>query len=274
MDVDVQSFSATSEVRVSIYSNNTADDTPGTLLQTLSNPPSVVPGLNEFIADNLKLSASTKYHVLIEAPSHHFDLDATPSNAEDAGSAPGWSIADHSHFSAAAGMWRTTAVAKVGIRIRGVLASPNIDATGQPAITGTARVGQTLTADLSGIADEDGTTKADNDDSGFAYAYQWIRVDGETETNITNATTSTYTLTAEDEGKTVKVTVEFTDDAFNDEGPLVSEPYPATGTIALADGNHPATGVPAITGTAPGGPDPDRGPERARGRGRHRQGGQ
>ena len=130
------------------------------------------------------------------------------------------------------------------------LADGNHPATGVPAITGTARVGQTLTADLSGIADEDGTTQADNDAVGFAYTYQWVQVDGSSETDITNATTSTYTLAAEDAGKTVKVTVSFTDDADFDEGPLVSEPYPATGTIALADGNHPATGVPAITGMA------------------------
>ena len=130
------------------------------------------------------------------------------------------------------------------------LADGNHPATGVPAITGTARVGQTLTADLSGLADEDGTTQADNDAVGYAYTYQWVQVDGETETDITGATSKTYTLAPADQGKTVKVTVSFTDDADFDEGPLVSEPYPATGTIALADGNHPATGVPAITGTA------------------------
>ena len=111
-------------------------------------------------------------------------------------------------------------------------------------------MGQTLSADLSGLADEDGTAQADNDAVGYAYAYQWVQVDGETETDITGATSKTYTLATEDAGKTVKVEVSFTDDADNDEGPLVSEPYPATGTIALADGNHPATGVPAITGAA------------------------
>ena len=131
------------------------------------------------------------------------------------------------------------------------LADGNHPATGVPAITGTARVGQTLTADLSTIADEDGTTQADNDAVGYAYTYQWVQVATDsTETDITGATSKTYTLAPADQGKTVKVTVSFTDDADFDEGPLVSEPYPATGTIALADGNHPATGVPAITGTA------------------------
>ena len=120
-----------------------------------------------------------------------------------------------------------------------------------PAITGTAQVGQTLTAGKGTIADEDGTTQADNDDIGFAYTYQWVRVATDsTETDITGATSKTYTLATEDVGLAVKVSVEFVDDANFAEGPLVSEPYPTTGTIALADGNHPATGVPTITGTA------------------------
>ena len=111
------------------------------------------------------------------------------------------------------------------------LADGNHPATGVPAITGTARVRQVLTADLSGIADEDGTTKADNNDVGFAYTYQWVQVDGSSETDITGATGSTYTLATEDAGKTVKVKVSFTDDADFDEGPLTSEAYPAMGTI-------------------------------------------
>jgi hypothetical protein len=111
-------------------------------------------------------------------------------------------------------------------------------------------VGQELRAGKGTIADEDGLTKADNGDTGYAYTYQWIRVDGETETEIGSATSSTYTLTVGDAGKTVRVEVSFTDDADNAEGPLASEPHPATGTIALADGNHPATGAPTITGTA------------------------
>ena len=47
-----------------------------------------------------------------------------------------------------------------------VEAKPNSPATGAPAITGTAQVGEMLTADTSGIADADGL---DN----VAFAYQW-----------------------------------------------------------------------------------------------------
>ena len=100
------------------------------------------------------------------------------------------------------------------------IASENEPPSGLPSITGTAEVGQTLTASTSGISDADGLTSA-------TYIYQWIRVDGGTETDISGATGSTYTLTAADMGKTVKVRVMFTDDAGNEEGPLTSDAYPA-----------------------------------------------
>ena len=86
----------------------------------------------------------------------------------------------------------------------------NTAATGQPTINGTARVGETLTVDTSGIADEDGLDDA-------AFSYQWIRNDGSTDTDIQDATGSSYTLGAADEGKTIKVRVSFTDDGGNDE---------------------------------------------------------
>ena len=83
-------------------------------------------------------------------------------------------------------------------------------ATGTPTINGTAQVGEMLTADTSGIADTDGFT-------GVSYSYQWIRNDGSTDTDIQNATGSSYTLVDVDEGQTIKVEVSFTDDAGNDE---------------------------------------------------------
>ena len=92
-----------------------------------------------------------------------------------------------------------------------VEAAPNTPATGAPTITGTAQVGQTLTAGTTGIMDADGLTSV-------SYAYQWIRVATDnTETNISQATASTYTLVAADLGTTIKVKVSFTDDASNPE---------------------------------------------------------
>ena len=107
-------------------------------------------------------------------------------------------------------------------------------ATGAPDITGTARVGQTLTAGTSGISDGNGKSKAENGDVGFAYTYQWVRSVSGTDTNITGETASTYTLTAADMGNKVKVKVSFTDNAGYSEGPLTSDAYPSSGSVREA----------------------------------------
>ena len=91
-----------------------------------------------------------------------------------------------------------------------VAARPNSAATGAPTITGTAQVGQTLTASPTGISDADGL-------SNVSYIYQWTADDGTGDSDITDATDSTYTLVDEDAGKTIKVEVSFTDDAENAE---------------------------------------------------------
>ena len=90
----------------------------------------------------------------------------------------------------------------------------NTAATGQPSISGIAQVGEELTAAKGTIADANGTTKADADDTGYAYTYQWIRVDSDGSSNPTDIGTdsSTYTLVAADLGKKIKVEVSFTDD--------------------------------------------------------------
>ena len=118
------------------------------------------------------------------------------------------------------------------------VSAANTPATGAPTITGTAQVGQTLTAATSGIMDSDGLTSP-------TYAYQWIRVDSGTDTDISGATSSAYTLVAADLGKTIKVKVSFTDDAGNAET-LTS----AATAAAEAKPNTPATGQPTISGTA------------------------
>ena len=110
----------------------------------------------------------------------------------------------------------------------------NRAATGAPAITGTARVGETLTVDTTGIGDEDRLENA-------AFSYQWLAGD----TEIADATSSAYTLVDTDRGKALKVRVTFTDDRGNAET-LTSA---ATATVA-ARPNSAATGAPAISGTA------------------------
>ena len=84
--------------------------------------------------------------------------------------------------------------------------SANTPASGTPTISGTARVGETLTAATSGISDADGLTNA-------SFGYQWSAGGSD----ISGATSNTYTLVDGDVGKAIKVTVSFTDDAGNAE---------------------------------------------------------
>ncbi|MYG27297.1 MAG: hypothetical protein F4213_14945, partial [Boseongicola sp. SB0677_bin_26] len=114
--------------------------------------------------------------------------------------------------------------------------APNAAATGKPSITGTAKAGETLTAAKGTIADANGVTKADNGDTGFAYTYQWVRVDSDGSSNATDisgAMSQTYTLAADDVGKKVKVRVGFKDDLGNAES-RTSDAFPSAGTIAAA----------------------------------------
>ncbi|MCY4559942.1 MAG: hypothetical protein OXF79_26995 [Chloroflexi bacterium] len=87
-----------------------------------------------------------------------------------------------------------------------VLIVRNDEATGEPSIRGTTEMDQNLSVSTSDIADADGL-------DGVSFTYQWIRVDGTSETDIRNATRNRYTLLAADVGKTIKVRVSFTDDA-------------------------------------------------------------
>ena len=120
---------------------------------------------------------------------------------------------------------------------KGTPAAENNAPTGLPGISGTAQVGETLTASTSNIDDEDGL---DN----VSYRYQWVRNDGTDDAEIAGETSSTYTLVDADQGQTIRVKVAFTDDAGNDES-LTSA---ATGTV-LARPNRPAAGLPTISGT-------------------------
>ena len=106
---------------------------------------------------------------------------------------------------------------------------PNTPATGAPTITGTAQVGETLTASTTGISDADGMTSA-------TFRYQWLVDDAE----IDGATASAYTLADADEDKAVKVQVSFTDDRGNDE----------ILTSAATEAVQPRPNSPVIRGTA------------------------
>ena len=131
-----------------------------------------------------------------------------------------------------------------GITIAGVTVTvddnddANTPATGQPAITGAAQVGKTLTAGLGNIADTDGLPGTFPDD----YTLQWVRVDADgvsNEADLSGETSGTYTPVAADVGKKIKVAVSFTDDGSTAEGPLTSAAYPSNAPVAAAAGACP-----------------------------------
>ena len=106
--------------------------------------------------------------------------------------------------------------------------------TGAPTITGTVRVGETLTANTTGIADSDGLNNA-------TFTYQWLADD----TDITDATGSTHALAGADEGKTVKVRLSFTDDRGHQEtltstatAAVTAAPSPLTVSVESAPTSH------------------------------------
>ena len=115
---------------------------------------------------------------------------------------------------------------------------PNTAATGAPTITGTAQVGETLTAVTTGIMDDDGLTSP-------TYTYQWIRVDGTDEADIAGENSSTYILVDADLGKTLKVKVTFADDLGHTET-LTSA---ATATVGAVATGPPTVNDVAVTST-------------------------
>ena len=121
----------------------------------------------------------------------------------------------------------------------GAAAPVNSPATGLPTISGTARVGETLTANTSGITDADGPDP-------LSFTYQWNRNDGTTDTAISGATSASYILTQGDVGEMITLTVSYTDGGSTDES-LTSAPTAAV--TAASTPNNPPTGTPVISGT-------------------------
>ena len=111
-----------------------------------------------------------------------------------------------------------------------VVANENDNPTGAVTISGTATQGETLTA---------GNTLADADGLG-ALSYQWKADD----TNIAGATSSTYTLTQAEVGKTITVEVSYTD------GQGTPETVTSVATAVVANENDNPTGAVTISGTA------------------------
>ena len=96
----------------------------------------------------------------------------------------------------------------------------NSVASGKPVVKGVVAVGESLFADVSGVRDLDGVSSS--------FVYQWVRVDGGVEEDISGATLAIYNVVSADEGKLLKVKVSFIDGVGYSEGPLVSD---STGAV-------------------------------------------
>ena len=164
---------------------------PGDLVATLTSPGTLTSdSLNTFAAPPDKtLDADTTYWFTLSEGSTSFSNNVsfqTISDDAETGES-GWSIGDEFLWRiSASGSWSESG-ASLLIAIKGTInedTATNTPATGKPAISGTAQVGQTLTASTIGIMDADGLP------TGFTY--QWVRLDGSTETDIAGETSSTY----------------------------------------------------------------------------------
>ena len=197
--------------------NADAGGVPGDALCTLIAPANLSErSVNAFAAPASGttcpvLVKETTYFVVVErirvTGSGTIAVGGTASGSEDSGAAEGWSIADGSATyspQAAVQGWASDAFSHQ-IEVRGSFI--NNPAVGEATVTGTPQVGLTLAAAVSDVSDGDGLTRA-------IYSYQWLRVDGATETKIGTGSPS-YELVAEDLGKRIKVRAAFVDDRGN-----------------------------------------------------------
>ncbi len=108
--------------------------------------------------------------------------------------------------------------------------------TAGPTISGFPQLGMTLTADASTIVDPDGT-------SGASFSYQWVRSEAGTDSEISGATATSYTLVEADVGTLIKVTVSYSDGEDMAET-ATSEPLGPVGRVVIdSAGNVDARGV-------------------------------
>ena len=156
------------------------------------------------------LDASTTYFVVLAHDgAGSFEVSVTDSSTEDSGGTSGWSISNQSDHSVNGAPF-SGAFGPLMIRVNGPIT--NNAATGAPTITGTAQVGQELTAAAGDIADDDGL-------AGAVYAWAWYRkdADGSNRVFIDGATTDSYTVVDADLGKKIEVEASFFDDLDNEE---------------------------------------------------------
>ena len=211
---------------------NSSGNEPGNLVATLVNPTTLSSSnsLNTFTAPSgTVLAANTTYWITVSEGigSSRAFFSRTAGDGQTGES--GWSIGDDRLWRSAENEgWSSSSTVFV-MAINGMRnTSTNNPATGAPVITGTATVGQTLTAGAGTIADDDNlpTTTFPS-----GYSFQWVLVDGTTETDIAGADERTFKLAGAELDEKVKVKVSFTDGAGNEEE-VTSAAYPVSDGVA------------------------------------------
>ena len=202
------------------------DDGPTGSCTALTAPASFEKGHVVFTAPSNTWLAKDRRYAVVLTPAAGRTITYGTVRVDSQSGLPGWNLAGEFRLQDGP-LWVADPESRtLRMRLEGAQSStsPNIAPTGLPTISGIAQVGQELSADVSAIADDNGL---DN----VVWSYQWVRVDGMQETDIGEATSSTYTLAGADTGKQIRVKVTFNDDAGNAEGPLASAPYPAMGLV-------------------------------------------
>ena len=220
VEVYVGSNSA-SGLQVGIYS-----DSPGTPSRLLASGTLSAPTANAW--NDVKLGGSPP--AITSGTKYWISLGGTGSsgllNFRDLTSGGTASYAANglpSTWSSAGGPWP---VGPTSAYVNGTTGAPSPPTnTALPTITGTTQQGQTLST----------TTGTWNGTTPITYAYQWQRCTT-TCTNITSATSSTYTLTISDIGDAIDVIVTATNSAGN-----ATATSPKTGTVTAQSGGGGAT---------------------------------
>ena len=225
------------KVSVSVYSADT-DGKPGTKQFDLVSPTEYAAGHSFFEAPaGTTLDASTDY-VLVwthKGGTNH-RLQKTTSNSEDSGSLGGATIAD-AYFVGADVANLSEDSGGNSLEIAVYTDTPPANATGQPVIRASAEGAPYLFAETEGIRDADGLPLTEDSSPGaavkFVYSYRWVRVDGDTETEV-GTDSSRYHLVDDDYGKLIRVEVSFTDqEGFSEV--VTSDPFrPVQGTADSA----------------------------------------
>ena len=192
---------------VSIFSDD--NGVPGRSLLLLTNPTSVdehVFTVNDFTTTGLRLAANTKYWVVVDWDRLNYSAVLTAIRSKSADdSSTDWVISDYMYYYKGGTGWikePTNLVAQLGIVVTDELPTPTV--TGAIRVTGILEQGLTVVMH---------SPEQVSPDLYRLYGKGWIRIDGETETDV--GTVNTYTIQPGDVGKQLKAWESYWD-ATND----------------------------------------------------------